>query len=355
MTHAPLGCLLLVFVSLAWAECMGQPARPSAKGMKKLTRAGSGLRMSRDFGLVDRGAEVQETFEVQNKSREPLRLGDPQVSCGCISIVDQPKSVDAGESVSIAVRLDTSRMRGAVKHSVTFKVDHPKQRYVRLVVEGTVRGVWTEPETLDLGSITSQKRARQRFFIFAAGMPDLDILSVRASDAFLEVNDGPANADDATRRKGIRGVRSVFVGWGDVMAPPGVYSGEVAIDTNDQRWPTVTVSVTAHVTGAVDVKPPLLLFGTVVHGKSVERSCRIRLGDDDAAHQLDGLIFETDHEQVVCRLASGDSDDGAAGTLRVVLTAAGGESGELIKGAARGKRDGKVVVSVPYVAYLARD
>ncbi len=358
MTRALVPCLLLAFFGAPCSECAAQPARtarparPSAKERKTVTPADQGIRMTRDFGLLESGAEVEEVFELRNDSADPLRFVDSRASCGCVSIVDHPRSIDAGESVSIALRLDTSGLRGAVKHSVTFKVDHPKQRYVQLVLGGTVRGVWTEPETVDLGSITSQRLARRRFLVFAAGMPDLKILSVRASDASLQVSDEPAHADDAATRKDIRAVRSVVVDWGDAMGPPGMYSSEVVVDTSEQGRPTVKVSVTAHITGAVDVKPPLLMFGTVVHDQSVERSCRVKLGDDDAPQRLDRLVFEADNEQVVCRLAKQDEGDAAVGTLRIVLTGASG-TGELMKGAVRGKRDAKVVVSIPYVAYLA--
>jgi len=356
MTARLLGSAIVIVTTLSRPSGLPVVAGAEANTTENESTAPDAvLRITRDFGLVDQGPVVVREFSVKNVSAGALRFEDFRLSCGCLSIADQPRAIAANEIGTVALKLDTTGLRGRVSQSVSFKVIHRKYRYVQLVLEGTVRGVWVEPSTIDLGSLTTASRPEARFFVVASGRPDVKFTEAYSDDCEIEVTKGNATTPNTALARDVRAVGAVTVKWGGGARKPGPYLGKIIVRLGDDQDAQLTVPITAHVTGAMDATPPRLVFGRVAPGSTVRRECRLRLGCSGESVDLGELTFQADHGQVACDVTRREPTLEGSGTLRVTLTAAKIDRGQLLKGTVVAMRDGKVILSIPYVAFLAAD
>ena len=65
---------------------------------------------SKDFGTSPRGPVLTHHFTVTNKSGQPMTLGQPRVSCGCVSAYALKSQLAPGESTSVVAYMDTKRI-----------------------------------------------------------------------------------------------------------------------------------------------------------------------------------------------------------------------------------------------------
>src|SRR5206468_1084561 len=71
-----------------------------------------------DFGTVDRGARVDHTFRVPNRSGATLRIDHVKSSCGCTVAVLSEREVPPGGEARVALSLDTARLAGRTTKTV---------------------------------------------------------------------------------------------------------------------------------------------------------------------------------------------------------------------------------------------
>src|SRR5688572_9290122 len=63
-----------------------------------------------DFGVSPRGTILVHYFRFTNTTKQPITLGNPRVSCGCVSAAASTNRVGPGESAAIIAYLDTRRI-----------------------------------------------------------------------------------------------------------------------------------------------------------------------------------------------------------------------------------------------------
>ncbi len=92
-----------------------------------------------DFGEIQEGDVVTETFSFQNDGQEPLIIANAKGSCGC-TVPSWPKEpIPPGESGKIDVKYNSSNKKGNERKTVTITANtQPKQ--TRLTITADVKG-----------------------------------------------------------------------------------------------------------------------------------------------------------------------------------------------------------------------
>ena len=63
-----------------------------------------------DFGVSPRGTILVHYFRFTNTTNQPITLGNPRVSCGCVSAAVSTNRVAPGESAAVIAYMDTRRI-----------------------------------------------------------------------------------------------------------------------------------------------------------------------------------------------------------------------------------------------------
>lgn len=92
-----------------------------------------------DFGVVTEGVIVARSFVVTNIGDAPLTIRAIRATCGCTATTDLAGTALApGESVALAVRVDTSGFSGAIAKDVRISSNDPATPEAVLWMLGTV-------------------------------------------------------------------------------------------------------------------------------------------------------------------------------------------------------------------------
>ena len=63
-----------------------------------------------DFGVSPKGTILVHYFRFTNTTKQPLTLGNPRVSCGCVSAAVSTNQVAPGETAAVIAYMDTRRI-----------------------------------------------------------------------------------------------------------------------------------------------------------------------------------------------------------------------------------------------------
>lgn len=90
-----------------------------------------------DYGTIDKGSDGVRVFEFTNTGDAPLIITNVKSSCGC-TIPKKPEGpIAPGESSSIEVKYDTSRV-GPIRRSITV-MSNATEPMVALKLKGEVK------------------------------------------------------------------------------------------------------------------------------------------------------------------------------------------------------------------------
>ncbi|MEM7262234.1 MAG: hypothetical protein AAF488_09610 [Planctomycetota bacterium] len=121
----------------------GEPVRPDAELARAVRRADTKLRVDdseRDLGEALRGGALTLEVILEN-SGEVDRTLRVRGSCGCIT-VKAPVTVAAGETVAIALTVETGRLLpGVHRKSVLLTTDDPVRPRIKIPLTWRVRGL----------------------------------------------------------------------------------------------------------------------------------------------------------------------------------------------------------------------
>ena len=113
----------------------------------------------KDFGATPRGPILVHYFTLKNTTNAPLNLGQPRVSCGCVSasIVNNKAVVPPGDTAVIAAQMDTRRIPQAnvIKSVIVYvPIVSPFLEEVQLRVQAIARDdLVLTPDTLAMGTV----------------------------------------------------------------------------------------------------------------------------------------------------------------------------------------------------------
>src|SRR5581483_653616 len=110
-----------------------------------------------DFGPSPKGTVLIHYFRFTNTTNQTLTVGNPRVSCGCVSAAMSKNTIAPGESAAVIAYMDTRRIPTAnVVKSVTVYVPFltPSVEEVSLRVQTVARDdLLMNPDVLAFGTV----------------------------------------------------------------------------------------------------------------------------------------------------------------------------------------------------------
>lgn len=208
-------------------------------------------RHQQDFGRVDQGTVVSQTFLLRNAGDSPLRIEQAEFSMPGMRIRTR-QEIAPGETAEVKVEWDTHGYNLEVEGQTLLLLNDPKQPRVMLTSSGEVQA---PIEVLPLPAL---------YLSQYQGEPASGSLEIRSNQAAplqitqLEPKGTHFQASLETLEPGKRYRLRVQVPEG---TPIGRYRESVLLHTNDPARPRLNIEVNTLVKASVHVAPDMVDFG----------------------------------------------------------------------------------------------
>jgi len=252
-----------------------------------------------DFGPTPRGPVVVHYFRFTNTTNQTLTLGQPRVSCGCVSASVSQFTVAPGQTAAVIAQMNTNRAGPAgVLKAVTVYVPFvaPSPTEVALRVQAVIRDdLILSPDTINLGTVRRGQAAAGTARVTFTSDPNWQITEATSSGAFVR-----AEVKQESRNGSM--VTYAVTASLDKDCPAGYWIADVTLKTSNPAVATVRIPVVVTVTPPVTVNPAALEFGDMPLGSPGERRVVIQSGTPFRILEVKG-----GDEQVVVRVENQDA------------------------------------------------
>lgn len=242
-------CLAVYLVAMSALRAQDSPLPTSPGGAPRIqisTRVW-------DFGQMWFGEACESDIEIKNVGGAVLQFMDVKSTCGCTVARPQKQALAPGESDRLHLSYNTRKGAKSVRQSVTIMTNDPAEPSVTIEVKGEVRNVFEcEPgERVSFGQLTPNARVSQsvslRNNLEQPLTPRLRPLEPQQpfEVTLQEISAGRDYKLTVTTR------------------PPllaGMNSANIVLETDSERFPTMTIPVTAYSSESVSVTPPQLVL-----------------------------------------------------------------------------------------------
>jgi hypothetical protein len=206
----------------------------------------------KDFGPTPRGPVVTHYFRFTNTTNQPLTLGQPRVSCGCVSASVSQSVVQPGQSAAVIAQMNTNRAgpAGVIK-AVTVYVPFtsPSHTEVALRVQAVIRDdLILSPDTINLGTVRKGQGATGATRVSFTTDPNWTVTEATCNGAFVKVE-----TKQEARAGGM--VTYAVVATLDKDCPAGMWVADITLKTSNPAVATVRIPVAVTVTPPATVSP----------------------------------------------------------------------------------------------------
>ncbi len=245
-------CVAITLMFVLWA--------PSIQGQEWVKEMFE--ESTHDFGNVPRGAKAEYEFVLTNKYQENLHIAQVRSSCGCTTPRISKSDLKTYEKGTIICEFNTRSFIGPKSAIVTVVFDRPYHGEMQLKVEGKILSdIVTEPGEIQFGELDQGVEKSTNVKVTYTGGRRWEITDVRSANQHLgvklskvEKRNGPVEYEMQVRLK--------------ESAPPGDFSDQIVLVTNDNEYNLVTVPVRGNVLLPLRL-PDSVDLGTIKTGQSV--------------------------------------------------------------------------------------
>ena len=222
----------------------------------------------KDFGTTPRGPVLVHYFTVTNTSGQPVDIGQPRVSCGCVSASVLKNRLAAGEATAVVAQMDTRRIpqAGVVKSVIVYvPFLSPVHEEVHLRVQAIARDdLVLSPETLALGTVRAGQGGKASVKVTLFNQPGWKVTDATSSGAYVKpvVKEVDRQATQVTYE-----VTATL----DSKCPVGNWTADVWLTTNAPGAEKLRLPLNVNVVSPIVVKPDAVAFGDVAVGASAEQ------------------------------------------------------------------------------------
>lgn len=215
---------------------------------------------SLDFGDVKIGTTIKPVVVLKNQTSEPFVIESISSSCGCMKPMMDAKSIEAGSSEELLIKLDTQRFLGRRSASIHIAFAKPKGKEIKLAAKVNIRNLVCEPEQIQFVGIDVGEQSTRELNIRRVGSPFWKIKSIESSSDVL-------TADIQSFKVGNNEVRYlVSCAVKPDAKQSGVRNEKLILHTNDSSELTYEIPVVIRTTSEIKVSPALLDFSQVKQG-----------------------------------------------------------------------------------------
>jgi Protein of unknown function (DUF1573) len=225
----------------------------------------------KDFGTSPRGPVLTHYFPVKNTTGQTITLGQPRVSCGCVSASVLKNTLAPGESTSVVAYMDTKRIPQAnvTKTVIVFVTVQAANRIeeVQLRVTSIARDdLVISPDVLSFGTVRQGQGGKAVTKLTLYTDPNWQITDTISSGVYVK-----AVATKLPKVGNEAGVSYEVTATLDKACPLGNWIAEVTVKTSAPGLSTLRIPVSVNVVAPIAVNPELVGFGTIAEGVASEQ------------------------------------------------------------------------------------
>jgi hypothetical protein len=224
---------------------------------------------TKNFGTTPRGPVLQHFFAVKNTSNQTVTLGQPRVSCGCVSadIVGKTQ-IGPGETTHVRALMDTRRIPQAnVVKTVIVYVPFllPTYEEVQLRVQAIARDdLVVSPEALAFGTVRKGEGGSATARVTLYNDANWQVTEATSTGAYVKPSVRPVS------RQGNEVTYEITAAL-DPECPVGNWSADVWLKTSSAGVERIRLPVSVHVVSPIAANPTTVAFGDVPVGKPSEQ------------------------------------------------------------------------------------
>ena len=233
---------------------------------------------AKDFGTSPRGPILTHYFPVTNTTNQPITLGQPRVSCGCVSASVGKNVLAPGESTSVVAQMDTKRIPQAnvSKTVIVFVTVQSAGRVeeVQLRVTSIARDdLVMTPETFAFGTVRQGQGGKVTTKLTLYTDPNWQITEAESSGIYVK-----ATVKKLDKLVNEAGASYEVTATLDPACPVGNWTADVYVKTTAAGVQKLRIPVTVTVTAPIAVNPEAVNFGSVTAGAAADQKVMLQGG-----------------------------------------------------------------------------
>ena len=238
---------------------------------------------SKDFGTSPRGPVLTHHFTVTNKSGQPMTLGQPRVSCGCVSAYALKSQLAPGESTSVVAYMDTKRIPQAntTKTVIVFvtvqtanTIEEAQLRVTAIARDDLV----LTPEVFAFGTVRKGQGGKVTTKITFYSDPNWKITDANSNGIYVKADAKPMPLVNNAATYEVTAIL-------DPACPVGNWTADVWVKSTARGMEKLRIPVTVNVVASIAVTPEITKFPDTTKGKPTE--LKVILNGSDAFKILD--------------------------------------------------------------------
>ncbi len=227
----------------------------------------------KDFGVSPKGTILVHYFRFTNNTKQTVTLGQPRVSCGCVTPALSKTQVEPGETAAVIAYMDTRRIpnAGVTKTVIVFvPFQSPTFEEVSLKVTTVTRDdLLMSPDVLAFGTVTKGKGAKASTQVTFTSDPNWTVNKATSTGAYVTPE------FKLVSRNGTTVTYDVTANL-DKDCPAGNWTSDVYLETSNGAVAKLRIPVTVNVTVPVAATPEAVAFGDVKVGTPAEQKVTIQ-------------------------------------------------------------------------------
>ena len=227
----------------------------------------------KDFGVSPKGTVLVHYFRFTNTTKETITLGQPRVSCGCVTPALTTNRIAPGESAAVIAYMDTKRIPHAgITKTVLVYVPFTSPRFEEIALRVTTvtrDDLMMSPDTLAFGTVTKGKGATAATKVTFTSDANWTVDKATSTGGFVSVE-----AKLAARNGNI--VTYDVTATLDKDCPAGNWTSDVYLETSHAAVAKLRIPVTVNVVAAMAASPEAVAFGSVTMGSTPEQTVTIQ-------------------------------------------------------------------------------
>lgn len=259
MTRYLLGAVVLVALNSA---ALAGPAELFAEKEK-------------DFGVSPKGTTLVHYFRFTNTTKETITLGQPRVSCGCVTPALTTNRVAPGETAAVIAYMDTRRIQYAgVTKTVLVYVPFQSPQFTEVALRVTTvtrDDLMMSPDTLAFGTVTKGKGATATTKVTFTSDATWEVKGAKSTGAFVKPEFKLASRSGTV-------VTYEVTATLEKDCPTGNWTSDIFLETSNAAVAKLRIPVTVLVAPAVSASPEAVSFGNMKMGNGSEQKVTLKAG-----------------------------------------------------------------------------
>jgi uncharacterized protein DUF1573 len=229
-----------------------------------------------DFGVSPRGTVLVHYFRFTNTTSQPISLGNPRVSCGCVSAAVSTNRLAPGESAAVIAYMDTRRIPTPnITKSVLVYVPFlaPVQEEVVLRVQTVTRDdLMMSPDTLAFGTVKKGQGGKVATKVTFLSDPNWQVTEATSTGGYVKTEVKPESKTGGLVTYEVTAIL-------DKDCPAGNWVSEINLKTSNPAIAKLRIPVTVNVAAAsLAASPEAVAFGNVAIGSTPEKKVTLQGG-----------------------------------------------------------------------------